>query len=130
MRASLALTGIGLLLLGAAPAALSETAPSARLVAFISSDCADCRRFSSEVLRDYWTSPTALELPISVIDVPALGTGGNPLRGPLRALPTFVLMQDGREAARIEGYPGRERLLALVEDMAEAAGALKRAPTD
>lgn len=116
----LILAGIvaGLIALTSPGATAGEMRGASRLVAFVSSDCAACRRFSSEALSDYWSSATALELPITVIDVPSLGTGGNPLSAPLRALPTFVVMRDGRELARIEGYPGRDRLLGILADLA------------
>ena len=92
-----------------------EAGPTTRLVVFEVADCAPCRLFRQEVLPAYWGSPASLDLPIQLIDMQALGTGGHPLRAPVVTLPTFVVMRDGREVARLAGYPGREGFAALVE---------------
>ena len=78
-----------------------------RLYLFEIADCAACEQFHSEALRDYWTSETSTTLPLTIVDLNALGTAGQPLRSPIRTVPTFVVMRDGIEIARLTGYPGK-----------------------
>jgi hypothetical protein len=78
-----------------------------RLYLFEIADCAACDRFHGEVLQDYWTSEASRTLPLTIVDLNALGTAGQPLRSPIRIVPTFVVMRDGTEIARLTGYPGK-----------------------
>ena len=58
----------------------------------------------------------------------ALGDGvpaGLTLKGPIRYTPTFVLVEDGREVDRIEGYSGEDFFWARIEAL---VGRLPPAP--
>jgi hypothetical protein len=102
----------------AAGGARAET----RLVMFGTADCGGCRVFYLESLQDYWTSEESTAMPLSIVDAAALGTAGNALRAPLSTYPTFVLMRDGREIGRIDGYPGREVFFATMADWRRQLG--------
>lgn len=91
-------------LLGASSAAEAEM----RLYMFEIADCAACDRFHSEALQDYWSSETSRALPLTIVDLNALGTAAQPLRYPIAVVPTFVVMHNGREIARLSGYPGQQ----------------------
>lgn len=106
-----------------APMLPAAAGSPARLVVFEAPGCAQCRQFREEALPEYWGSPASLELPIQVIDMAALGTGGHPLKARIATLPTFVVMQDGREVARLSGYPGKEGFRAMVEEVRRALAA-------
>jgi hypothetical protein len=49
------------------------------------------------------------------VDVAARGGPAVALKSPVRFTPTFVLVQDGRELGRIEGYPGEDFFWGLLE---------------
>jgi hypothetical protein len=78
-----------------------------RLYLFQIANCAACEQFHAEALHDYWTSDASTQLPLTIVDLNALGTAGQPLRAPIRIVPTFVVMRDGIEIARLTGYPGK-----------------------
>lgn len=110
MLLSLRTVLVGLFLLGTASAAGAEM----RLFMFEIADCAACDRFHTETLQDYWGSEASRTLPLTIVDLNALGTAAQPLRYPVDTVPTFVVMQDGREIARLAGYPGREAFEASI----------------
>lgn len=78
-----------------------------RLYVFEIEACGACAQFHAEALKDYWSSERSLTLPLTIVDLNALGTAGQPLRAPIRTVPTFVVMRDGVEIARLTGYPGK-----------------------
>ena len=97
-----------------------------RLYMFEIADCAACDRFHAETLQDYWSSEASHTLPLTIVDLNALGTAAQPLRYPIDVVPTFVVMRDGREVARLSGYPGKQAFEAgiaavLAEDQPTAA---------
>lgn len=79
-----------------------------RLFVFEIEGCTACAQFHTEALQDYWTSETSRSLPLTIVDLNALGTAGQPLRSPIRTVPTFIVMRDGIEIARLTGYPGKQ----------------------
>jgi hypothetical protein len=98
------------LLLAAALPAAADT----RLVVFEAQGCELCARFRADVLPAFWGAAGKERVPMTLVDVDALGTAGFPLAHRLSHLPTVVLMQDGRERGRIEGLVGREELMQLI----------------
>lgn len=97
---------------------LTATRPAtaeARLVVYEIEGCAYCAEFRRVVLPAYWGSRQAAEMPIEIVDLNALGTNGHALRHRLDVVPTFVVIDDGREIGRIEGYPGRDNLAVAIE---------------
>lgn len=79
-----------------------------RLVVYEIDGCAACEQFHTEALQDYWSSATSSTLPLTIVDLNALGTAGQALRSPIRTVPTFIVMRDGIEIARLTGYPGKQ----------------------
>ncbi len=47
--------------------------------------------------------------------------------GPLRYSPSFVLVRDGAELGRIEGYPGADFFWAMLADLFKKAGVVPQA---
>ena len=95
--------------------ATRPAAAEARLVVYEIEGCATCAEFRRVVLPAYWGSRQAAELPIEIVDLNALGTNGHALRHRLDVVPTFVVMADGREIGRIEGYPGPDNFAVAIE---------------
>ena len=50
---------------------------------------------------------------------------GMTFKRPLAFTPTFVLMVDGVEISRIEGYPGEDFFWGLLEQMMDQAGLMQ-----
>ncbi|CAL8981658.1 hypothetical protein RHODGE_RHODGE_01744 [Rhodoplanes serenus] len=83
--------------------------------------CPYCREWDLKIGTIYHKTPEARRAPLREIekrDVPAAGLR---LARPVRYTPTFVLLLDGAELGRIEGYPGEDffwgRLDRLLEQL-------------
>lgn len=90
-----------------------------RLVVFEAQECAACAAFRSDILPGYWGAASARPVPMTLVDVDALGTGGFAPAHRIEALPAVVLFEDGRERARIAGRIEREALDRLIERLQE-----------
>ena len=73
-----------------------------QLIVFEAEDCGFCKRFHTEVLRD-WKSPAPVATTYS-----ATPPEGWTLASPLFATPTIVLFEQRREVARYTGYNGEK----------------------
>ena len=112
MRVTVALL---LFLLGAA-----ADAGAAELLMFRRDGCIWCGEWDRAIGPIYGKTEFAGRAPIRMLDLDRDGAHGAGTQ-PVRYTPTFVLMEDGREIGRIEGYPGEEffwaRLEALVRTL-------------
>lgn len=93
-----------------------------RLVMVDLKGCGFCAAFKREVLPVYDSRREGRAAPLSVVAIDGPWPDGIALAGRPRVTPTFILLRDGMEQARIEGYagadsfwPGLRRLLAQVE---------------
>ncbi|KAB2912215.1 MAG: hypothetical protein F9K29_20060 [Hyphomicrobiaceae bacterium] len=91
----------------AAPAAME-------LLVFEHPDCVYCREFRRAVMPRYMQSAAAAEAPLRFIDITRTETGNLDLKGRIAAVPTAVLMKDGREFDRIAGYWGPDNFLKML----------------
>ena len=57
-------------------------------------------------------------LPLRAVDLDRDPPPAVALARPVRITPTFVLIDDGREVGRIEGYPGEDFFWGLLEKLA------------
>lgn len=98
-----------------------ETIPLAdsgrELIVFETDNCIYCGLFRRDVLPDYLKSKRAAEVPMRFVDVAHMGALEPALSGPLTVVPTVVLMNEGREVARIAGYTGPENFFHMVSHM-------------
>jgi hypothetical protein len=98
-------------------AALADTV----LIMVEEKGCVWCARWNDEISHIYPKTDEGKAAPLRRIDL------HDPLPGDLiysRSLhftPTFVLIIDGQEANRIEGYPGEDFFWGLLEQMLTAA---------
>lgn len=96
-----------------------------RLYVYEIEGCEACAQFHAEALQDYWASQASRSLPLTIVDLNALGTARQPLRSPIRTVPTFVVMRDGIEMARLTGYPGKAAfeagMAAVIAEVAPTA---------
>lgn len=85
--------------------------------------CTYCLKWDREVGEAYPLSPEGRAAPLVRARLTAPLPEGVTLARPTAYTPTFVLLQDGQERGRIEGYPGEDFFWGLLGRMLEDAGA-------
>ncbi len=104
-----------LLLLAFAAAPLwNPSASAAELVMFRRDGCAWCEAFDREIGLIYPKTEIARRAPLRMADWRS-GGASIALKSPILYTPTFVLIDNGREVARIEGYAGDHFFWGMVE---------------
>ena len=92
-------------------------AAAAELVMVEEPGCVWCARWNAEIAPAYPHTAEGQVAPLRRIDLHAPVPDDLALDAPLRITPTFVLVDDGQEVARLEGYPGDEFFWPLLADM-------------
>lgn len=105
-------SAFGLVLLGAA--ALAAPAGAAELLMFSERGCGWCARFEAEIGPIYPKTEEARRAPLRRIDLDAGLPAELAHLRPVSFTPTFVLLEDGREVGRIQGYPGEMHFWGLL----------------
>lgn len=102
---------------------LGEVAPAGtlELLVFEVEGCTYCDVMRRDVLPRYRSAPVGAEAPMRFVDINKVDTDTLALRGALRVVPTVVLMKDGKEVERIDGYTGPETFFQLVARMLDKA---------
>ncbi|WP_371347465.1 hypothetical protein [Ancylobacter sp. IITR112] len=95
----------------AAPAAAAE------LLVFERAGCAWCERFEREIAPVYPHTEEGRLAPLRRVDIGDADAALADLAAPVRYAPTFVLVEDGREVARLPGYAGEAAFWGLLADM-------------
>lgn len=104
--------------LGAAEARAQEM----ELLMFEEPGCPWCRRWHQEVGPAYPNTPEGRSAPLRVVDIGARIEGVQ-LASRIRFSPTFVLVRQGREVGRINGYPGADFFWPALGDLLAKAQA-------
>ena len=100
--------------------AVGKVSAATELVYFYASECGVCRTFDEEVGSIYPRTDMAKLAPMRRIRVDYEEmTPIDPWESDIgaRAVPTFVLLQDGKEVARLEGYSSDELFWMSLEYM-------------
>lgn len=105
------------------PAGIEIAAPIAELVVVSATNCAYSTFFARDVAPAYEQTTLAARAPLRWLNVKSPRLARLGLARPVVVTPTVLLVVEGREAARIEGYPGPENFLALVAAMLRDAQA-------
>ena len=93
------------------------------LVMIEQAGCSYCARWNRDVAPEYPLTPEGQFAPLRRVDLRA------PLPGDLQFdtrpvyTPTFILMRDGTEVSRLEGYPGEDFFWGLLGRMLDAGDA-------
>lgn len=99
---------------------------ASELIMFGGRGCAWCARFDAEIAPVYPKTEEGRRAPLRRLDLEAGMPEGVVLAAPVRFTPTFVLVDEGREVGRIQGYPGQDffwgLLGALLERLAAEPG--------
>ena len=96
---------------------LAET----RLIMAEEEGCVWCARWNEEIAPIYPKTPEGRAAPLQRLDVHDAPPDALRFARSLHFTPTFVLMVDGVEASRIEGYPGEDFFWGLLGEMLIAA---------
>ncbi len=83
--------------------------------------CIWCARWNTEIAPIYPKTPEGQAAPLRRIDIKSPLPDDLTFARPLHFTPTFVLIVDGKETSRIEGYPGEDFFWGMLERMLEQA---------
>jgi thioredoxin-related protein len=93
--------------------------PRRALVMYRRAGCPWCKAWDRDIGEIYPRTDVGQLFPLREVDLQSEGDGGIELARPVRYTPTFVLIEDERELARIEGYPGEDFFWARLELLAD-----------
>jgi hypothetical protein len=98
---------------------LAVQAWSAELLMYRRAGCPWCLAWDRAIGPVYPKTELGRRLPLRLVDLaddqPAVA-----LVWPVRYTPTFVVVEDGREIGRIEGYPGEDFFWGLLDKLARS----------
>lgn len=83
--------------------------------------CFWCARWNKEISAAYPKTPEGQAAPLRRFDIHADHPQGVTFAARVRFTPTFILVKDGQEMNRIEGYPGEDFFWGLLGTMLESA---------
>lgn len=92
-----------------------------RLLMFEEPGCVWCARWTEEVGGEYSKTPEGETAPLVRVNLHDPLPGDVSLVSRPRFSPTFVVVQDGAEVGRIEGYPGEDFFWGLLGRILERA---------
>ena len=83
--------------------------------------CMWCARWNAEIAPIYPKTPEGKRAPLRRVDIHTALPEDLSLDRSIRFTPTFVLVVNGAEVSRIEGYPGEDFFWGLLGKMIEKA---------
>ncbi|NNK78132.1 MAG: hypothetical protein HKP40_05405 [Litoreibacter sp.] len=93
-----------------------------RLVMAEEQGCVWCERWNTEIAAKYPKTPEGKAAPLVRMDIHGTRPAGYEFARRISYTPTFLLMVNGIEVSRIEGYPGEDFFWPLLADMLTRAG--------
>lgn len=97
----------------------TQAAAEVRLMMIEEHGCLWCARWNSEIAPIYPKTSEGRIAPLMRMMIDERLAEGITLKSPPVYTPTFVLLDDGQEVARIEGYPGEDFFWGLLARMIE-----------
>lgn len=94
-------------------------AHAAELVMVETKGCPWCILWNREIGPAYPHTPQGKRAPLKRVDLSAVSSLGHSLAEAVRATPTFILIDDGREVGRITGYPGADFFWGMLDQLIE-----------
>ena len=79
--------------------------------------CPYCARWDAEIAAIYPKTPEGKTAPLTRYDLREGTPEGITLSRRVNFTPTFILLRDGSEVGRIEGYPGEDFFWALLAEI-------------
>jgi len=113
-------------LIGMAALAMLAIAPLAAraevaLVMGEEAGCIWCARWTAEIAPEYAKTAEGRAAPLRRVDIREAMPDDLDLTGAIRFTPTFVLIHEGKEIDRIEGYPGEDFFWPVLGQMLDSA---------
>jgi hypothetical protein len=108
---------ICLAILAAVPAIGAGAAWPAEMVMLVQPGCPWCAKFDAEIAPAWPSTPEGRRAPLRRVDITGPWPEDLAKVTPERFTPTFILIDQGREVARLRGYPGDQFFWYLVDDM-------------
>ena len=105
----------------AAMLATTAAAADMRLAMFEEDWCVYCEQWNAEIGGVYDKTTEGKQAPLLRIDIHGPRPEGLALKTGVNFTPTFILIRDGEELARLEGYPGEDFFWALLNQMLQRA---------
>jgi hypothetical protein len=100
---------------GEADMSAGTNAPRTEVIVFEIGGCKYCTMFRDNLGARYLASTTNRAAPMRFVDVGKLDPQSFQLSADINTVPTIVVLQDGREVDRVEGYPVPELLFGMVK---------------
>lgn len=91
------------------------------LLMFEQAGCVYCARWDKEIAPAYPKTVEGQAAPLRRLNLHGAVPADVQLDRPVSFTPTFVLLVDGRETGRIEGYPGDEFFWGLLSELTRKA---------
>lgn len=113
--------GTGLMLAGWPALASNARRDGLRLMAVTSGDCAASTAWLAETAPDL-AQTEAGRLPLLLVDLNGPYPDGLLLDGRPRVTPTFILLRQGAELTRFEGYHGKDHFHATLKALVKTLG--------
>jgi hypothetical protein len=108
---------LGTLTLLSALLAGAVGALGAELLMFDDAGCVWCRRWNAEIAPSYARTREGQRAPLRRVPIRNQAQAGVALARPVNSTPTFVLVEDGQEIGRINGYAGRDFFYPMLEEL-------------
>jgi hypothetical protein len=102
---------------GLAALAFAAQADAAELLMYRRAGCPWCAAWDGAIGPVYGKTDLGQRLPLRMIDLDRDPAPAVALAYTVRFTPTFVVVEDGRELVRIEGYPGEAFFWGLLEKL-------------
>src|SRR5262245_21671713 len=93
---------------------LAGAADAAELVMFRRDGCPYCARWDREIGPIYPRTDIGRRAPLRVINLDRANASSLRIHGGIHYTPTFVLVDNGEEVGRIEGYTGNDFFFGLL----------------
>lgn len=116
LRSALQAFGLTIALIFLAP---GQFAAAAQLVMFEQAGCEWCEVWNEQVSEIYPKTSEGQRAPLRRVDLHAERPADLRDIKAVRFTPTFVLVEDGREVGRIQGYPGEDFFWGLLSELIE-----------
>lgn len=105
------------LVLASGPADLRAEAAGLQLLMVEDRGCPSCRQWRAEVLPDYPAHPQGRAAPLIMVGIDGPWPNGLALARRPQITPTFILLRNGQEVSRVEGYAGRAHFWPVLAGM-------------
>ena len=95
----------------------SVVAHAAELLMFDDPGCVWCRRWNAEIAPSYPKTREGQQAPLRRVPIRDQARAGVALARPINVTPTFVLVENGQEVGRIDGYAGKDFFYPMLAEL-------------